>query len=257
MYIRGVHAEPRIPVLRQLVRDHPLGLLITGVPSDAHAFLQASHIPFVLEVADESSETELGKLRGHLARQNPQSKAVVDALKAAASEPGAGRSVLEHEVLVIFTAGAQHYVTPQFYVETKPDTAKVVPTWNYAAVQVYGRATVYYDGPETSAFLDSQLAALSQHAETEVMGYTGAGGRPGPWKVDDAPERYVEVMKRAIIGIEIEITRLEGKFKMSQEMSKGDRAGVVEGFRGTGTEIGCEVARLVQERGDLKEASKQ
>lgn len=254
MQLRAVHAESRIPVLRQLVRDNPLGLLITGVPSDAHAFLQASHIPFVLAVADESSDTELGTLRGHLARQNPQSKAMVDALKA--SESGTGSGVLEQEVLVMFTADAQHYVTPQFYVETKPATAKVVPTWNYAAVQVYGRATVYFDGPETSAFLDRQLDELSQHSETAIMGYTGVRDRPGPWKVDDAPERYVEVMKRAIIGIEIEITRLEGKFKMSQESSKGDRAGVVEGFRSMGSELGCEMARLVQERGDLKEASK-
>lgn len=89
------------------------------------------------------------------------------------------------------------------------------------------------------------------------MDYTGVGDRPGPWKVNDAPERYIELMKRAIVGIEIEITRLEGKVKMSQEMGKGDRAGVVKGFRNTGSELGREMARLVQERSDLKEASKQ
>ncbi|KAK4154084.1 hypothetical protein C8A00DRAFT_33109 [Chaetomidium leptoderma] len=197
MHVRGVHAESSIPVLRQLVRDNPLGMLITGVSSDEHAFLQASHIPFLLDVDDESGETELGRLRGHLARQNPQSKAVVDALKRP-DKPASGSNVLEQEVPVIFTANVQHYVTPRFYVETKPTTAKVVPTWNYAAVQVYGRATVYFDGPETSAFLSKQIDDLSHHTETSIMNYTGVGDRPGPWKVEQAPERYIELMKRNV-----------------------------------------------------------
>ncbi|WP_254554525.1 FMN-binding negative transcriptional regulator, partial [Salmonella enterica] len=82
---------------------------------------------------------------------------------------------------------------PKFYTETKPTTAKVVPTWNYAAVQAYGRARIFYESktPETQNFLGKQIDDLSRHGETAIMGYTGKGDRPGPWKVTDAPERYI------------------------------------------------------------------
>lgn len=150
-------------------------------------------------------------------------------------------------------------MTPKFYTETKPTTAKVVPTWNYAAVQIYGKATIYADskGSETSAFLSQQIEDLSAHAETTVMDYTGRGDRPGPWKVGDAPEKYIELMKKNIIGIEIEVEKLEGKFKMSQEMRLEDREGVEKGFGALGSDVGKSMAEMVKERSDLKEASKQ
>lgn len=187
-----------------------------------------------------------------MARQNPQSKAIIESLSS--SDPA--KRTLDEEILVVFTAIPQHYVTPKFYVETKPTTAKVVPTWNYAAVQAYGRATIYFDShaEETSEFLSKQIDALSRHTETSVMDYTGKEDRPGPWKVSDTPERYIELMKKNIIGIEIEITKLEGKFKMSQEMRKGDRDGVVEGFKKLGSDVGDAMACLVRERSNLKEA---
>ncbi|KAK7592182.1 hypothetical protein V3481_006806 [Fusarium oxysporum f. sp. vasinfectum] len=251
MIIPSVHAEKRIPVLRQLIRDNALGVLTTAISSDAHPYIQSSHIPFILDVEDEDSDTELGVLRGHIARQNPQAKAMIQALE----KDGPGTRVLEQEVLVLFTATPHHYVTPKFYTETKPTTAKVVPTWNYAAVQAYGRATVYYDSKcETSFnFLSKQLHDLSEHTEKSITGYTGKGDRPGPWKVSDAPERYIELMQKNIIGIEISIHRLEGKFKMSQEMRMGDRHGVVDGFKNLGSEAGQTLASMVQERIDLKE----
>ncbi|KAI0104103.1 transcriptional regulator PAI 2-type [Nemania sp. FL0031] len=122
MYLRGVHAESSIRVLRQLVRDHPLGVLTTAIRSKLAPFILSSHIPFLLDVEDENSEEELGVLRGHIARQNPQSKVLIEAAQASsASTP----NVLEEEVLVLFTAPAQHYVTPKFYKETKPTTGKV------------------------------------------------------------------------------------------------------------------------------------
>ncbi|KAK7747209.1 hypothetical protein SLS62_009151 [Diatrype stigma] len=212
------------------------------------------HIPFVLDVQDESSETELGVLRCHIARQNPQAKAIIDALETQAQ--GGNSGCLEQEVLVLFTSPVQHYVTPKFYTETKPDTGKVVPTWNYAAAQAYGRAKVYYDSrsDDTKAFLSKQVDDLSQYAETSVMGYTGVGGKPSPWKVSDAPESYVELLRKNIIGIEIAIDRLEGKFKMSQEMSQGDREGVIQGFGNLQNEVGTRMAELVKERGDLKDS---
>ncbi|KAH7227563.1 hypothetical protein BKA60DRAFT_123319 [Fusarium oxysporum] len=86
------------------------------------------------------------------------------------------------------------------------------------------------------------------------MNYTGKGDRPGPWKVSDAPERYIELMKKNIIGIEISIHRLEGKFKMSQEMRKGDRDGVIQGFGSMESDACQVIATMVQERSDLKEA---
>ncbi|EXK76870.1 transcriptional regulator [Fusarium oxysporum f. sp. raphani 54005] len=252
MILPSAHAETRIPALQQLIRDNALGVLTTAIPSETHPHIQVSHIPFILDVEDEESTTELGVLRGHIARQNPQSKAVIEALE----RDGSKTNVLDQEVLVLFTATPHHYVTPKFYTETKPTTAKVVPTWNYAAVQAYGRATIYHDSKcETSSkFLSKQLDDLSEHTETSIMNYTGKGDRPGPWKMSDAPERYIELMKKNIIGIEIRIHRLEGKFKMSQEMRKGDRDGVVRGFRSIESDACQVLASMVQERSDLKEA---
>ncbi|KAJ2986082.1 hypothetical protein NUW58_g5201 [Xylaria curta] len=251
MYLRGDHAETSLRVLRQLVRDNPLGVLTTAIRSDSAPFILSSHIPFLLDVKDENSEEELGVLRGHIARQNPQSKVLIEAAKAASTP-----NVLEEEVLVLFTANAQHYVTPKFYTETKPASGKVVPTWNYAAVQAYGRAKIYWDhkSEESVAYLSKQVSDLSEHAETSVMGYTGTAGKPGSWKVSDAPERFIEILRTNIIGIEIQLDRLEGKFKMSQEMSVNDRQGVINGFANLGTETGQQVSEIVKQRSDLKES---
>lgn len=163
---------------------------------------------------------------------------------------------LENEVLVLFTAPVHHYVTPKFYTDTKPATGKVVPTWNYSAVQAYGKATVYFDGSaESTNYLSQQINDLSQHAETSMMGYTG-GEKKGPWKVSDAPDRYIAIMQKNIIGIKVEITRLGGKFKMSQEMGEKDRTGVIDGFESLGTEAGTEIVRTVAERQDLMKKAK-
>ena len=251
MYLRAIHADATIPTLRKLIRENPLGIITTAISSPKYPLIQASHIPFVLDVEDESSETELGVLRCHMTRQNPQAKAITEAVEGQ-SNPG----VLEQEVMVLFNAAAHHYVTPKFYTETKPTTGKVVPTWDYAAAQAYGRARVYYDtkAEASGAFLSKQIHDLSRHCETSIMDYTGKGDRPGPWAVTDAPERFIELLQKSIVGIEITIDRLEGKFKMSQEMSPGDRQGVVKGFASLGSEVGAEVSKLVQERSDLKEA---
>ncbi|KAF5688667.1 transcriptional regulator [Fusarium denticulatum] len=252
MILSSAHVETRIPVLRQLIRDNALGVLTTAIPSDKHSHIQLSHIPFILDVQDEGSDTELRVLRGHVARQNPQSQAMIEALESS------GSNVLEQEVLVLFTAAPHHYVTPKFCTETKPTTAKVVPTWNYAAVQAYGRAMVYYDSKSETSFnfLQKQLGDLSDHTEKSIMNYTGKEDQPGPWQVLDALEPYIELMKKDIIGIEIAIHRLEGKFKMSQEMRKGDREGVIKGFGSMESEAAQAIATMVQKCSDLKEAQK-
>jgi transcriptional regulator len=256
MYLRTVHAETSVAVLRQLIIDHPLGVLTTAIPQATKRYptILSSHIPWVLDVHDPSSDTELGTLRGHLARPNPQSKSMIEHLESISSPSG---SFLEEEVLVLFTAPAHHYVTPKFYTETKPQTGKVVPTWNYAAAQAYGRARIFFDSkaPETGAFLSKQIRALSQHAEETVMKYNGENGRPKAWQVEDAPEKYIELLQKGIIGIEIEIDRLEGKFKMSQEMGVGDREGVAMGFEKLGSEVGDRMAKSVRQRGEMKDAA--
>lgn len=244
MYLRAAHAEHHLPTLRSLIRANPLGIFTTAIDSPEFPFLQSSHIPWVLDVQDENSETELGVLRGHMARANPQAKSLIEHLSAKDTASAAGPRKLERDVMVLFNGPAHHYVTPKFYVDTKPSTGKVVPTWNYAAVQVYGKLSVYYDTKDqsTDAYLSKAVADLSQLAETQIMGYER------PWKVEDAPGSYIDLLKKAIIGIEIEITDMGGKWKMSQEMKGADSQGVEDGFNALGTDEGRQVAEMVRSR---------
>lgn len=258
MYLRAAHAETDVATLQQFIRDNPLGILTTAIPSPNYPLLQCSHIPLVLDVEDrheddsqDGQNPHLGVLRGHIARQNPQAKAIMESLSSGKTSSS---GQLESEVMVLFNGPANYYVTPKFYVETKPATGKVVPTWNYSAAQAYGRATVYHDAssPETDAFLSTQVDDLSRYAETAIMGH-----EQQPWRVADAPEGYLQILKKNIIGIRIEITRLEGKFKMSQELPRGDREGVIEGFNAMGTDVGREIAETVRKRGELSDRRKE
>jgi transcriptional regulator len=209
MYQPSAFREDRLDVQHGLIRAHPLGLLITAGP----AGLLANPFPFLLDAAG----TEKGTLRLHIARANPQWK------ELAAIE----------ECLVVFQ-GPQDYVTPSWYA-TKRETGKVVPTWNYATVHVWGRPRVMND----DSWLRRQIEDLTASRE---------GSREAPWKVDDAPADFVAMQMRAIVGVEIPIGRIEGKWKMSQNRPEADRDGVIEGFRAMG-EAGEEIAALVAERG--------
>ncbi|CAG8025263.1 unnamed protein product [Penicillium salamii] len=253
MFLPSVHAETDDAVLLQFIRENPLGMLITGINSSLD-FLQCTHVPVVLDAPEDCDDSApQGRLRAHIAKQNPQVKGMIESL-----ESKDGVITLETDVLVVFNGKHDHYVTPKFYVETKPDSGKVVPTWNYSAVQVYGKLSLYYDSktPEAGNFLAQQVHDLSQHTEKSIMGYTG-GENPQPWKVSDAPEKYVELLQRNIVGIQIRIDKLQGKFKMSQEMRPGDRDGVVKGFSRMGGETGEAIASMVEERGILHEKKKQ
>jgi transcriptional regulator len=207
MYQPPVFREDRIDVQHALIRAHPLGLLITAGP----AGLLANLFPFLVDAGSEK-----GTLRLHIARANPQWKEL---------------QAIE-ECLVVFQ-GPQDYVTPSWYA-TKRETGKVVPTWNYATVHVWGRPRVMND----DAWLRRQLDDLTASRE---------GPREEPWKVDDAPADFVAMQMRAIVGVEIPIARMEGKWKMSQNRPEADRTGVIEGFRAMG-EAGEEIAALVAER---------
>lgn len=203
MYQPPAFREDRPEVLHALIRAHPLGTLVTGGPGG----LTANLVPFLL------SETEAGPvLRAHLARANPQ--------VAALREAG--------EALVIFQ-GPEAYVTPSWYA-SKAEHGKVVPTWNYAVVQVAGVPEVI-DAPE---WLAAQIAALTEAQEA---------GRAEPWAVADAPAPFVAAQVRGIVGLEIPATRIEGKWKMSQNRTEADRRGVARALRESGDASG--VADLV------------
>lgn len=273
MYLRAVHAEQNLKALQSFVHANPLGILTTAIKSSSpeHSFIQSSHIPFVLDTPNGSDTPERpGILRGHIARQNPQAKVLMEAVaKAQEVQKGEPHEIeLDDEILVLFNGPVHHYVTPKFYTQSKPESGKVVPTWNYAAVQAYGRARIFCDSKAeaTSAYLQKQTEDLTKLSEGGVMGYAtdvdagaGAAGdeqKQKAWKVGDAPKNYIEIMKKNIIGIEIRLEKLQGKYKMSQELGAGDREGVITGFGSLGSEIGDGMSKTVKERGDLKDQAK-
>lgn len=278
MYLRTVHSTFHLPTLYPFIKRNPLGILTTVIPFNDQPAIQSSHIPWVLDPADDLSPSDLeqiqaqdvtsqldasirantsqplGVLRAHMSRANPQAKALIAAAQAQTltsggdvatklinDEPRAtlpdGGVTLADEILVLFTGPVQHYVTPKFYTTTKPATGKVVPTWNYEAVQAYGRVTVYPSTTSTIAekFLTNAIVDLTHQSEL-AMDYDGQDDRPKEWQVDDAPDRFIGLLKKSIVGISVEITHLGGKFKMSQEMGGGDREGVVNGFESLGND---------------------
>jgi transcriptional regulator len=157
--------------------------------------LQASHIPLLLE----PTQGPQGTLYGHLAKANPQWKAL---------ETGA-------EALLIFQ-GADAYISPSFYA-AKAEHGKVVPTWNYLAVHAYGRADVFTD-PERLLRIVTGLTDKHEASRAE------------PWAVSDAPADYIEKMLNGIVGFAIPVERLEGKRKLNQNRSAADIAGVSKGL---------------------------
>jgi transcriptional regulator len=215
MYIPRSHAEERPEELAAFVATHPLGILVTsGCSSD----LFATHMPFVFD----PSAGEHGVLEAHLARANPHHK-LVDAVSQA---------------LVIFT-GPDAYITPNWY-PTKRTHGREVPTWNYIAVHAYGTLRLI-DDPE---WLLAHLRRLSAQSEATRL---GAGGQ-SPWRVDDAPPDYIAQQMKAIVGIEIRVTRLEGKWKMSQNKSPETIDGVIAGLSASPKPMDREVATIVAAR---------
>jgi transcriptional regulator len=192
MYQPPHFREDRLAVQHALIRAHPLGLLVTAGPGG----LMANPIPFLVE-ADGS---EHGMLRAHLARANPQLQELA----------------VVNECLVVFQ-GPQRYVTPAWYA-TKRETGKVVPTWNYATVHAWGRPVV----KDEQAWIRGQIGDLTVQQEHP---------RAEPWAVEDAPSDFIAAQVRAIVGLEIPIARIEGKWKVSQNRPAADRAGVAAGLR--------------------------
>jgi len=193
MYLPAHFAESRPQVLRDFIAAQPLGLLVT---QNRAGGIDANSVPFFLDAGDEASP---GVLRAHVARANPLWKEARDDVDA----------------LVVFQ-GPQGYVSPAWY-PSKAEHGKVVPTWNYVMVQARGKLRAIDDADWLRGF----VTRLTERHE---------GGRDAPWAVSDAPADYVATMLRAIVGIEITLTSLTGKWKVSQNRPAADRAGVVAGL---------------------------
>jgi transcriptional regulator len=205
-------------LLHALIADQALGTWACVSPQEG---LLMNHIPFQLDL----SRGAHGTLVGHVARGNPVWKACLDAQDGSAV--GAPSIVAFH--------GPQAYVSPNWYPSKQQD-GKAVPTWNYAVVQAHGLARAVDDRARLLQIV-SQLT--QQHEATQ----------PQPWQVSDAPPAYIEAMLAGIVGIEIEITRLEGKWKMSQNHSAPNRAGVVAGLGALPSDEARAVAHAVTQRG--------
>jgi transcriptional regulator len=211
MYQTTQFEETRIEVMHELMRAFPLATLVTLSPG---AGLNANHIPMLVDPAPRA-DAPFGTLRGHVARANPLW------LDFSA----------EHDALAVFQ-GPQAYVTPSWYA-SKQASGKVVPTWNYAVVHAGGPLLVRDD----PGWLLGLVTALTNIHE---------GGRDKPWQVSDAPQDYVDTMLRQIVGIEIPLKRLSGKWKVSQNRIPADRQGVLTGLRGSEGENAAAVAALVE-----------
>ena len=204
MYAPSHFAETRPEVLHEALRSAGLFTLVTR---DGDG-LDASHLPMLLDVPEGGP----ARLLGHLARAN-----------------GQWRSAREEAPALAIALGPDAYVSPSWYA-TKRETGKVVPTWNYVSLHVHGTVRFFH---EPERLLEVVRRLTDRHE----------GRREHPWKVSDAPAEYVEGLLKAIVGVEVTITRIEGKWKASQNRSEADQRGVADGLREDGH---TELARVME-----------
>lgn len=209
MYIPSHFGEERIDILHGLIRQHSLAALVTLGPD---GFL-ANHIPLIVD----PEPAPLGTLRGHLSKANSQWK---DSL------PGV-------PALAIFQ-GPAAYITPSWY-PSKLETGNVVPTYNYVVVHAHGLLATFED----PALLERHLRKLTDAHEAAFA---------DRWSIDDAPAGFIRDLLKGIVGIEIPIARLEGKWKLSQNRTLADRAGVVEGLTASANPAHQDMAELISRK---------
>ena len=197
MYLPAHFAETRTTELHALIGENPLGTLVTVGPDG----LDANHIPFELL----TGQGEQGVLQAHLARANPLVEQIVDGMS----------------VMVIFQ-GPQAYISPNWY-PSKHETHQQVPTWNYQVVHAHGRIHLRDD----ERFVRGIVARLTREHETRAQELP-------PWRMTDSSPDYIARMLASIVGIEIEIERLVGKFKLSQNKTPQDVAGAVDALAHSG-----------------------
>jgi transcriptional regulator len=209
MYVPKHFEETRVEVMQQLIRDEPLATLVTV---DARGPF-ANHLPIEID----ASALPFGTLRGHVARSNrvwAEARADVDAL-------------------AIFH-GPRSYVSPSWYA-SKQETGRVTPQWNYVVVHAYGPIRFIED----REWLSAHVARLTTQHEA---------GRSQPWQVSDAPADYIARLLGNIVGFEIAVSRMIGKWKLSQNRSPGDQAGVAAGLRARGDDAAVAMADLIDRR---------
>lgn len=191
MYLPDHFAEQRVDLLHRLISEHSVGALVVSTA----AGLEANHLPFELD----ADPAPFGTLRGHVARANPVWHQFTRGVEA----------------LVIFH-GPQAYISPSWY-PSKKITGEVVPTYNYLAVHGYGEIKIIHE----REWLRALVTRLTDRFEAN---------RAAPWRVSDAPAAFIDKQLSAIVGIEIPLTKLIGKWKVSQNRPAADRAGVVAGL---------------------------
>lgn len=194
MYLPDPFVEEDAERLGALIRAYPLATLVLNGPDG----LVAAHVPLV----SQTSEKGRMVLIGHVARANPFWTAAVDA----------------DAVMAIF-CGPDGYVSPALYA-SKQAHGRVVPTWNYARIEVRGRIVVEADPTKVRPYVE---------ALTEVM----EAPRNAPWSVDDAPTAYIDALSRGIVGFRIEVEDVRGGFKLSQNKTEADYVGVRDGLAGS------------------------
>lgn len=187
-----------------LIRAHNFALIISEGPSGP----VATHVPFLLEVDGQGAAV----LRGHFARANPQWRYFRD----------------DREVLVVFQ-GPHAYVSPVWY----EDRSVNVPTWNYAAVHVYGVPRIV----ENLSSVRDLLSALSARHES---------GAPDPWSIEELPQQAVGALAKGLVAFDIPVSRVEAQFKLSQNRAPADRAGVIRGLDAQGDPGSLATARLME-----------
>ena len=211
MYVPAHFNEEHTELLRELIREHPLGVLVTLA---REAGLNANHVPFEYDTAP----APLGTLRCHVARANAVWRDFSPAVEA----------------LVIFS-GPKAYVSPSFY-PSKRVTGEVVPTYNYVVVHGYGAMKIIHD----REWLRGLVTRLTNRFE--------AAGPGAPWRVTDAPAAFIDKQLAAIVGIEIALTKLTGKWKVSQNRPVDDRTGVIQGLIERGDEESAAIANWAEKK---------
>lgn len=208
MHIQQKFSETNLDKLHALIRSHPLGTFVVSGPDG----LEVNHMPFHLDATAGGN----GVLRAHIPIGNPLWQQMLDA----------------REAVVIFQ-GAETYITPSWY-PTKHQHGQAVPTWNYAVVHAYGRPAFIQD---KSWLLAHVTALTTQHEASMAL----------PWQVTDAPADYIDGMLTKIVGVEIPVTKLLGKWKVSQNRPMADRLGVVAGLNSQQTEKAAAMEALVKQ----------
>jgi len=206
LYIPKHFAETDPQVLRNLIRHHPLGTWVA--PGDQG--LEVNHIPFLID----PTRGEFGTLMGHVARANL-----------------VWRNVDQSKNSVVIFQGPEAYISPSLYASKAMD-GKVVPTWNYAVVHAHGVPEIIED----KEWLRALVTRLTTEHESR---------REEPWQVTDAPAEFVSKLLDAIVGVEIPITKIEGKWKASQNRP-GDVAGIAAGLRAEKTQGAAAMANIVE-----------